>query len=206
MAKPRANTATAHKLARMVYFMLTRGEACVDQGQQHCEEQQRQRSIAALGRRATAFSFAVMPTPLPARSVPQPFLFLIRVPIIEDDAYGMLPRESLPPLATRWVRDGMAEAMLHAIRAERAARMAMAAQQLAHHDLRSQPEGFHCWLQLGGESAGAWRGVEFASYLRTQGVAVLASPAFSADGDRPAAERAGPPAPTPRDGGVAAIG
>ena len=29
MDKPRANTATAHKLARMVYFMLTRGEAFV---------------------------------------------------------------------------------------------------------------------------------------------------------------------------------
>ena len=34
MDKPSANTATAHKLARMVYFMLTRGEAHVDQGQQ----------------------------------------------------------------------------------------------------------------------------------------------------------------------------
>ena len=33
MDKPRANTATAHKLARMVYFMLTRGEAFVDDGQ-----------------------------------------------------------------------------------------------------------------------------------------------------------------------------
>jgi hypothetical protein len=32
MDKPRANTAVAHKLARMVYFMLTRGEAFVDQG------------------------------------------------------------------------------------------------------------------------------------------------------------------------------
>ena len=34
MDKPKANTATAHKLARMVYFMLTRGEAVVDQGPQ----------------------------------------------------------------------------------------------------------------------------------------------------------------------------
>ena len=34
MDKPRANTAVAHKLARMVYFMLTRGQAYVDQGQQ----------------------------------------------------------------------------------------------------------------------------------------------------------------------------
>jgi transposase len=66
MDKPRANTATAHKLARMVYFMLTRGEAYVDQGQQQYEEQQRQRSIAALKRRAAALGFAVTPTTTPA--------------------------------------------------------------------------------------------------------------------------------------------
>jgi transposase len=66
MDKPSANTAAAHKLARMVYFMLTRGEAFVDQGQQHYEEQQRQRSIATLKRRAAALGFAVMPTPTPA--------------------------------------------------------------------------------------------------------------------------------------------
>lgn len=61
MDKPRANTATAHKLARMVYFMLTRGEAFVDQGQQRYEEQQRQRSIAALKRRAAALGFQINP-------------------------------------------------------------------------------------------------------------------------------------------------
>ena len=61
MDKPRANTATAHKLARMVFFMLTRGEAFVDQGQQHYEEQQRQRSIAALKRRAAALGFQINP-------------------------------------------------------------------------------------------------------------------------------------------------
>ena len=62
MDKPRANTAVAHKLARMVYYMLTRGEAFVDQGQQHYEEQQRQRSIAALKRRAASLGFDVSPT------------------------------------------------------------------------------------------------------------------------------------------------
>jgi transposase len=61
MDKPRANTAVAHKLARMVYFMLTRGEAFVDQGQRHYEEQQRQRSIAALRRRASALGFQITP-------------------------------------------------------------------------------------------------------------------------------------------------
>lgn len=61
MDKPKANTATAHKLARMVYFMLTRGEAFVDQGQQRYEDQQRQRSIAALKRRAAALGFQINP-------------------------------------------------------------------------------------------------------------------------------------------------
>ena len=56
MDKPRANTVTAHKLARMVYFMLTRGEAFVDQGQQRYEEQQRERSIAALKRHSAALA------------------------------------------------------------------------------------------------------------------------------------------------------
>ena len=62
MDKPRANTATAHKLARMVYFMLTRGEAYVDQGQQQYEDQQREGSITALKHRAAALGFAVTPT------------------------------------------------------------------------------------------------------------------------------------------------
>ena len=61
MDKPKANTATAHKLARMVYFMLTRGEEFVDQGQRRYEEQQRQRSIAALKRRAAALGFQINP-------------------------------------------------------------------------------------------------------------------------------------------------
>jgi len=66
MDKPSANTATAHKLARMVYFMLTRGEDFVDQGQQRYEEQQRQRSIAALKRRAAALGFQINPTSVAA--------------------------------------------------------------------------------------------------------------------------------------------
>jgi len=66
MDKPRANTAVAHKLARLVYFMLTRGQAFVDQGQQRYEEQQRQRSIAALKRRAAELGFQLNPTTVAA--------------------------------------------------------------------------------------------------------------------------------------------
>lgn len=60
MDKPRANAAVAHKLARLV-FMLTRGEAFVDAGQQRYETQQRQRSVAALHRRAAALGFTLAP-------------------------------------------------------------------------------------------------------------------------------------------------
>ena len=66
MDAPRANTAAAHKLARMVYFTLTRGEAFVEQGQQQYEEKQRQRSIAALKRRAASMGFSLQPAASPA--------------------------------------------------------------------------------------------------------------------------------------------
>ncbi len=61
MDKPSANTAVAHKLARIAYFMLTRGEEFVDQGQHRYEVQQLARSIAALKRRASMLGFAITP-------------------------------------------------------------------------------------------------------------------------------------------------
>ena len=65
MDKPRASTATAtataQKFARMVYFMLTRDEAFVDQDQQRYDQQQRQRSVVALNRRAAALRFPINP-------------------------------------------------------------------------------------------------------------------------------------------------
>ena len=62
VAVPPHSTVTDHKLARMVYFMLTRGEAFVDEGQQRYEEQQRQRSTAALKGRAAALGFQLNAT------------------------------------------------------------------------------------------------------------------------------------------------
>jgi DNA-binding transcriptional MocR family regulator len=167
------------------------------------------------------------------------------VPIIEDDAYAMLPRTTPSPLAalapdltyyitgfskclgaglrtayvrcpnvqqtqrlagslrattvmaspvtnaltTLWVNDGTAEAMLQAIRSESMARQAMAAGHFAGHQVQSQPEAFHLWLPMNGASANGWSGVEFASYLRSQGVGVVAAAAFSTDGDPPEAVR-----------------
>ena len=163
------------------------------------------------------------------------------IPIIEDDAYGMLPRTAARPLAllapdltyyisglskclgaglrtafvcspnerqsqrlsgalrattvmaspitnavaTRWITDGTADAVLQFIRTESAARQALASRHLAHHDVQAQPEAFHLWLPV----ASTWGVVELASFLRSQGVAVVASAAFSTDGDPPDAVR-----------------
>lgn len=46
--------------------MLTRGETFVDQGQQRYEQQQRERSVAALKRRAAALGFNLTPSATPA--------------------------------------------------------------------------------------------------------------------------------------------
>lgn len=45
MDKPKAITTSAHKLARLVYFMLTKGQAFVEAGQDEYEERYRQRVV-----------------------------------------------------------------------------------------------------------------------------------------------------------------
>lgn len=52
MDKPKAVTAAAHKLARLIYTMLTRGEEYTDQGQAYYEESSRERALRQLQQRA----------------------------------------------------------------------------------------------------------------------------------------------------------
>ena len=87
--------------------------------------------------------------------------------------------------ATFWVEDGTADAMLEAIRSECAARQAIAERYLAPYGMLGHPEAFHLWLP----APEGWSPVELASYLRGQGVGVVASAAFSTDGDPPDAVR-----------------
>ncbi len=54
MDKPKAITAAAHKLARLVYSMLTKGQEYTDQGQEYFEERHRQRVLHNLSQRAGA--------------------------------------------------------------------------------------------------------------------------------------------------------
>jgi transposase len=57
---PKAITAAAHKLARIIYRMLKYGEEYVEQGQKAYEEQQHRRSLQSLQRMARNLGFEIM--------------------------------------------------------------------------------------------------------------------------------------------------
>lgn len=54
MDKPKAVTAAAHKLARLIYTMLTHGQEYTDRGQDYFEERYRQRVLHNLAQKAKA--------------------------------------------------------------------------------------------------------------------------------------------------------
>ena len=170
------------------------------------------------------------------------------VVIIEDDAYGALPRAPVAPLAalapdcvhyigglskclspalrlaylvlpdartqaraadairafagmaspfaaaivTRWMEDGTAAAILAAIRAETAARQAIAAKLLP--EAMTDPECFHAWLRL----PKGWRAGALAARARLDGVGLVTADVFAV-GETPDAVRIGLGAPRNRE-------
>jgi len=65
MDKPKAVTATAHKLARLIYTMLTKGQEYTDQGQEYFEERYRERVLRALSQRAAKLGMQMVPIAQP---------------------------------------------------------------------------------------------------------------------------------------------
>lgn len=61
MDKAKAVTAAAHKLARLVYTMLTKGEEYVDQGQDYFEERYRERVLRNITQRAAKLGMTLVP-------------------------------------------------------------------------------------------------------------------------------------------------
>lgn len=66
MDKPKAITATAHKLARLIYSMLTNGQEYTDQGQDYFEERHRQRVLYNLAHKARKMGMTLVPVEQPA--------------------------------------------------------------------------------------------------------------------------------------------
>jgi DNA-binding transcriptional MocR family regulator len=78
-------------------------------------------------------------------------------------------------LATRWLRDGSAEAIIRAIREEAAARQKLAALALSGARYAAHPNGHHIWVEL----PRCWSRPEFTTHVQRQGLAVVTSEAFS---------------------------
>ena len=72
LGAPKAITATAHKIARLVYALLRYGSDYVEDGEQEYERRYRARIVNNLERRARTFGFTLVPDPrtLPASALP----------------------------------------------------------------------------------------------------------------------------------------
>jgi DNA-binding transcriptional MocR family regulator len=88
-------------------------------------------------------------------------------------------------LATRWIADGTADAALAAIRREAMARQLLAAELLDPAWMLTQPEALHFWLRL----PEPWSRVVLMQHLRSSGIGVVVSDAFTVAGPPPEAAR-----------------
>ena len=68
MGSPKAITATAHKLARLVYSMLKHGSAYVDKGQDYYEREHKDRVMKNLKKKAEDMGFMLVPAESVANS------------------------------------------------------------------------------------------------------------------------------------------
>ena len=98
-------------------------------------------------------------------------------------------------LATRWIGDGTADAILTGIRRETVARQALAAAALPPESYRADPLSFNIWLPLGN----GWTRSTFVSHMRACGLGVVASDAFTVEGTAPEAVRVCLGGPVSRD-------
>ncbi len=65
MDKGKAVTAAAHKLARLIYAMLSKGEEYTDAGQDYFEERYRERVLRNLTERARRLGMQIIPVTQP---------------------------------------------------------------------------------------------------------------------------------------------
>jgi DNA-binding transcriptional MocR family regulator len=78
-------------------------------------------------------------------------------------------------IATRWIEDGTAAAVLAAIRTETAARQAIVTRILPPGAAIMSRDAYHAWLPI----AAPWTRGEFAARLRSVGIGVVVSDAFA---------------------------
>jgi DNA-binding transcriptional MocR family regulator len=88
-------------------------------------------------------------------------------------------------LVARWIRDGSADAIVHAIREEAGARQKLAAKSLAGCAFAAHPYGHHIWLSLPRN----WARDDFVTHVQRRGLAIVGADSFRVSGEAPAAIR-----------------
>jgi DNA-binding transcriptional MocR family regulator len=78
-------------------------------------------------------------------------------------------------MAIRWLRDGSADAIIAAVRAEAAFRQRLAAKTLAGRPFAAHRHGHHIWLPL----PVSWSRAEFASHVQRRGLTIIISDALN---------------------------
>src|SRR5438034_8935619 len=68
MDKPKAVTAAAHKLARLIYTRLTQGEDYTDQGQDYYDQRYRERALRNLSQRSQTLGMQLAAAAYPTRN------------------------------------------------------------------------------------------------------------------------------------------
>jgi DNA-binding transcriptional MocR family regulator len=94
-----------------------------------------------------------------------------------------------PPLTlgivVKWLRDGSADEIVAAIRAEAAGRQKLAAQILSKHRYHARPNGHHIWLPL----PDRWTSLALVANAQQRGLAIVGSETFLVGGKAPNAVR-----------------
>jgi len=88
-------------------------------------------------------------------------------------------------LATNWIEDGTGDSILRFIRREAAARQGIAAEVLAPLSFQSDPLSFNLWVPL----PAPWTRSAFVGQIRAMGIGIVASDAFTVEGEPPEAVR-----------------
>ena len=88
-------------------------------------------------------------------------------------------------LATRWIKDGTADALLAAIRTESRERQNLVASILPSDLVTTDPAAFHFWLTL----PPRWSRSAFAGHMASCGLGIVASDVFGTEGPLPEAVR-----------------
>lgn len=97
-------------------------------------------------------------------------------------------------LATRWIKDGTADALLSAVRAESRERQGLVATLLPGELVTTDPAAFHVWLTLPSQ----WSRSTFVGHMASCGLGIVASDVFGTGGPLPEAVRVCLGGPAPR--------